>query len=482
MSDKKENYQLFVTIRTDKFQIEKVLCKVHLPKKLFDHIELYFHPTEDQVPKLRNVFRFSIYGEIKNFSGSIQTSIQSEKVYSINLHETHWGPNVIENVLSGEPTDLRITHFLCRDVSPSTPKTAGKFWLTPSAFLRPAQIITRSWSGDVQVETVRQFDFPLPNGVQLIFDNRYRYSKSIEGDSITFTELIAGFEFGNASKIEGIQNDILPFLDDFLMLVSFAERHRCICVGWDITDADCITEYYRRDLKIPQVETGGDHADTLIDLQYFKDFITKAYEKFTAIIPKEHLRQALQYAIYRKGRTVENSFLTLYGALETLVEHFGLSSNIVDPEQFEKVFVRDLAKWIKGHPLFSGNHNKNKRRLIYEKLPELNRVSFKTAFEELCKSYYLYLDDLWPVVGKSEGLSLSEIRNKLVHGETFNVLQQKALITAVEHLRWVVERTILSVLGWDISKSNVSSEFLYSQNISFYEKWKADQLNFSKGK
>ena len=184
----------------------------------------------------------------------------------------------------------------------------------------------------------------------------------------------------------------------------------------------------------------------LFPFKNWRHFIEKAYQKFIEIEPKEYIRQAIQYTIYREGRTVENSFLTLYSAIESLVEHFGLRPNIIDQEQFKNVFTKDLRKWIRKHPLFL--NQEGKRRSIYEKISELNRVSFSSAFNNLCNS--VYLEDLWPVVKRTKEISLSEIRNRLVHGDTyFNHLEQKAVSTAEKHLRWTAERLILSALGWN---------------------------------
>ncbi len=76
--------------------------------------------------------------------------------------------------------------------------------------------------------------------------------------------------------------------------------------------------------------------------------------------------------------------------------------------------------------------------------------------------------DLWPVFG--EGLSLSRIRNKLIHGilsgdETF-------LSFARIHLKWIVERCLLAIIGWvgRGNNSNVDSDTLRKYNP--YREWK----------
>ena len=81
-------------------------------------------------------------------------------------------------------------------------------------------------------------------------------------------------------------------------------------------------------------------------------------------------------------------------------------------------------------------------------------------------------------MGNTVGLSLSRIRNRLIHGVPFNPLQldilTKALGTSKEHLRCVVERLILAVLNWPVSESKASKEFL-SRNRVFHKNWQDDR-------
>ena len=135
-------------------------------------------------------------------------------------------------------------------------------------------------------------------------------------------------------------------------------------------------------------------------------------------------------------------------------------------------FQDDLKKWLRNYPMLK--NGKGKRILIYEKLPELNRISFSTAFNHFCAFYSIDLSDLWPVLKNSRGISISEIRNKLIHGETFNPLQLGALMAAKEHLQWIMERLILAVLDWPISRSRVNKEFL-EHYMACHKDWVKDQ-------
>jgi hypothetical protein len=71
-----------------------------------------------------------------------------------------------------------------------------------------------------------------------------------------------------------------------------------------------------------------------------------------------------------------------------------------------------------------------------------------------------------------------EIRHRLVHGDPFQSRPLEALTCAREHLRWVVERMLLSVLGWPVSRSNVSGDYLLAFSRS-YTKWETERAKFA---
>jgi hypothetical protein len=104
-------------------------------------------------------------------------------------------------------------------------------------------------------------------------------------------------------------------------------------------------------------------------------------------------------------------------------------------------------------------------------------VSFGSPFRSFCDHYSIDLSDLWPVVDASHGVSLSAIRNRLVHGEAFAGDKYSALITAEMHLQWTVERMLLGALGWPVSRSAVDAGFLSA--INQYYGWQTDRRNLS---
>jgi hypothetical protein len=202
----------------------------------------------------------------------------------------------------------------------------------------------------------------------------------------------------------------------------------------------------------------------------------KSYVPFASFRPQDALRRAISFTVPAKDGTLDSEFVSLYTAVEILVLQLRRSTGlefIVEPSEFKNV-RKQLKRCIDA---LTTMVDEEKKSLMKQKLSELNRVSFATAFEEFCKHYSVQLADLWPVVKSESGASLTDVRNKLVHGEHFGPDQYEALIFAELHLRWTVERMILSVLNWPIDKSNVSPQFLKSWIA--YNEWKAKQPTVS---
>lgn len=91
--------------------------------------------------------------------------------------------------------------------------------------------------------------------------------------------------------------------------------------------------------------------------------------------------------------------------------------------------------------------------------------------------YAVDLHDLWPVFGEKEGISLSSIRNKLIHGVPLDPLKSKGLLGACLHLQWTVERLLLAVLSWPLTESRIDIGAM-----GFYgeKAWRDDQQLLSR--
>ncbi len=214
--------------------ISGVTCKVFLPKRVADPITLQFLPREDQASYLGAIPNCSVAGTISGASGNLQTSIQADDVV-LQCRTKSWSSGLSETICEGKPARLRIlTNLPASKPESSSSKRIGHFWLTPSGLLRPRKDVEPSLKGNVKVRNVQIHRFALPDGIRLVFDTQFRYERNDSGELITFEELVAQFRPKKSDWPKWDVAHALNFIDEYLLLVSFAERRRCACIGLDM--------------------------------------------------------------------------------------------------------------------------------------------------------------------------------------------------------------------------------------------------------
>lgn len=473
---KKANIVFYATITGENFAIDNILCRAYLPLKLTDPIELHFQPDEEQFKTLRHskFWKYSVRGEVRGYENILEKVISANEVFSSRLTGKAHSSDLGETLMIGEPIDLRVIHIL--HSHSETNKAEGQFWLTPNQMLEPAYMVTNSYTGNREIEVVRQFEFMLDDQTKFNFERHYRYYENEDGDDVSFSELVAMFEIENANNDSQLIPDMLSKLDDVLLLASFAAMRRCVCLGWESYDAKTLVKQFLRNRVIPDI-TNSKRLRTeneIIDLAHFEDFIKTAYSNFLGYTEVAALRRAINFIIPSGKETVDGDFMVIYSALEMLVLHYRRKQSlelILPKNRFEKHVRKSLKEHIE--QLNLPDLDAARRQMIKDKLSELNRISFATAFSDFCNHYSINIDDLWPITKDGEGISLSQLRNKLVHGEHFDDRHYEALIYAKEHLQWIIQRMILGILGWSADRSNVSPKKL--EAMYAYQRWRGDQ-------
>src|SRR5262245_61983765 len=103
--NKRENHRLLMTIEAGNRRIEGVRCKVYLPERVTNPVQLQFFLTEGQQSQGDiSQGQGAIRGEIKDASGVVQTNIRAEKVHFRNKSSTHWGFER-EHFMIGKPRE-----------------------------------------------------------------------------------------------------------------------------------------------------------------------------------------------------------------------------------------------------------------------------------------------------------------------------------------------------------------------------------------
>ena len=452
----------------DRRVVPDVNCRVYLPPTMMEQPYLEFDLSESQSAALI-VPEFSMEGR-GELAGRM-VSIRSEIVITQGWSKESRGSQFIKCTMPGEPWDLEVSKRATESADSVIQK--GTFSLSPNRFLTPRLMELFSYTGAIEMKTAHELAFRLPSGL-VHFRRHYRHEKK-QSAVLRTSELVAEL---NEEIERGTLDRLIQELDDFLLLTSLATRHTCVCRGWTVGTENCETTFYRNRLAVPRAREIG-RQETLIDDPVFKEFVEHAFVSFRQNPGREALRQAMYLVVSSQEATIEASFIKCFAALETLLTLYrdgaGLST-ILDSDSWA-TFENDFKSFIKGHVLF--RDNATRRGLIYEKRGELNRISFGTAYKKCIESLSLHGfhdDDLWPIVGSGRGLSLVEIRNRLLHGVVLTPAQEEALFKALIHLRWCVERMILAFLEWPLEQSLVGR---FLRHMATYNSWKADQESLS---
>lgn len=468
---KREEHIFNATIVKGDFVLENVFCRVYLPIKVADPIEVIFYPNKEQTKIIvktgKDLGIFSFSGEIRDYYNELQFTINSETTISRGLKTKTGSYDVQEAILTGNAIDLRITHHLKHSSKQNF--LEGSFFISPNHLLRSSFIDSRSRLGEINFESVRNFKFRINEDTELVFEDVYRHCKNENEEEVIFLETIASFILNNEKNDSSKFTETWESLEDLLVLASFAARQRCNCFGWRGYDFNSsVTQYLRNKSKPSEaiLKRKFRYGDEVIDIAEFQEFINVAYECYRNFSDVDVLRRIINFTIPDEKDTIESGFATLYAALEMLISYHRKSNDlefIFSGSEFKKI-RKSIKTHIDGFDL-----EDDVKKMMQDKLSELNRVSFNTAFEHFCTHYKVELQDLWSVTDNNNGITLAQIRNKLMHGEHFNSEETFAITYAKDHLQWIVERMILAVLNWDISRSEISSHRL--SGFYSYQDW-----------
>jgi hypothetical protein len=90
-----------------------------------------------------------------------------------------------------------------------------------------------------------------------------------------------------------------------------------------------------------------------------------------------------------------------------------------------------------------------------------SRPKMRELLNKFIAKFGDHLTDLWPLLWDPKGgVSLSDLRNAIAHGDTFSEEDFLALSYASENLTWTLQRILLLALNWQIDDSYASCRSL----------------------
>jgi len=221
---------------------------------------------------------------------------------------------------------------------------------------------------------------------------------------------------GYSIFVHGFKNAeiVVRDIECLLILASFASRERSVFWHWSIDDEPALNNrYWRFGMKKWPKRRDGQEPLLPRDSAECNKFLSSALKACLSSTSNQFLDAAV-YALLDRDLPLETKIVRLLSGIQSALL-------FAVPKQ-----------------------NATKRALI------------RDLYEDYKKAYDLDLSDLWPLFDQKTGVSLTEIRNFVVHGGVFTERDWMALSYAVENLHWILERILLVALGWDIALSSVS--------------------------
>ena len=464
-----EDYKFFAKIEIGE-RTESVPCKIFLPKTIMESPQVYLFPNNRRARFLMGKGKMNITGQLGNKPGNITEFILEDTHISGGSTRT-WGDSGLEeSYIKLYPANVIIKHDWPNDNNRED--STLYFHLTPSELLAPNDWRSLSYTGEATVDYGEKLSFQLSEDFRVTFGNHYKWIKHNKASHLSVKELYCD------STIRGIitENEIstyLSMLDRFLMLVSYAEDQICVTLRVEILNRDQRITIYRMNRITPELDAQHSTHHFNIDKKRIEEFLNTSWNTWCNSKYEHLLQRAIATNAMTKNRTVDAEFLALFSAIETLLLIYRIENDleyVICEESDWKKVRKALKTAIKNSPIV--RDDKSKRELLYQGIDGLNRVSLQYTLTHMVDSTTLSFRDLWPFMSQEHQYSLTYIRNRLVHGDSYPNSIFQSLILAQRHLKAYYDRLLIFSLGWDYNKANIGPDKLHLKG--FHDDWKKE--------
>jgi hypothetical protein len=342
------------------------------------------------------------------------------------------------------------------------------FGLTDCKFLHPALTIESSYTGDVKVSVVAQATLAYPALGDITFERYYtNYKRDDVNGTVYTSSLVAVVNNPRLARlnIESVESEV----EDVCLLASLAARHRVLVNDLRYANKNELYQSWSTPLKRHRPSPQGAFGKGLIERKDLEEYFGTAAERFCsyAMADKQRIREAIYPLVpaFPLGG-VEPEYLGLFSSLEGLIRLGKLDSDeaptVVDKDRWKKA-KREIKNAINA---LDADFSDSDRDSFRQKLGELNRPSLQSSLTAFVSKHGISVSDLWPIFGSSEMPGLYEIRNYLAHGDRPPGESLGALGIARSHLSLLLERCLLSSLGFSIERSRATASNLHVETVA----------------
>ncbi|HDL7463457.1 TPA: hypothetical protein PXN49_004110 [Yersinia enterocolitica] len=448
--------EFIATIEFDNEKIDSICCKLFYPDSKDNNVEIHLTANEETMIHFYRAEVFRIVGERRDVSGvCVQSRFTAERVHKRSQSTLTNGD--IDRVckITAVPEEIYIEHghypILDGDISIS-------FLINKSPILSSNPRLKFKSDGEASKDKTNHVEVDLNNGKAKAIGDVHFEVKSNDGDINLkpYWVLTSNIKSENDAT-KNINNEYLPDIDNILMLSSFIQRGKVNCKGWMAKNDRKRVLYYRTNIiYASDVECNN----AIIETNKVSEFLNKTLPLLKSHKFKDSIILAINALNSSRGTAFEISYISKFIAIESLINshkrEVGFDS-IFSQSEWQAI-KKNIEKSIKAENIIS--ITKEKRAKFYNKIPEVNRISFGDSYACMMQDYPVGLSDLWPMLKSTNGFGLLDIRNSIAHGDLIPVDFAYDLLVANDCLRILLERVILHLLDWDINDSDISESKL----------------------
>jgi hypothetical protein len=457
-----ETATALVTVVTSTQSVDRVLCEVSIPHPGEERPRVVLRPSVAQAAQLHEMPFRRIDGFLQAVDGTVTGEIGARDLW-LNSETIYLGHGR-ETTFKGEARDFSKTIY----IQPSTQSSAEvRFWISPNRGLTPSVMLQPRHSDDIDV--VRHLHDPIALTERIAVQFDQVFDDWYEGETFhRAPRLVARARLPDGDLSESLVSD----LDDLLVVAGLPMRKRTVCHGWDLVTTGRVIRHFRGNSGTP----GDYHYPSLnfglVAKADFQPFMARAWDRFRTSPDKQPIRRLIYSAVPADRRALETDTVALFSAIEDYLASYrrgaGLTATVQPETAWSKVenALRTAIKSCDDPRL-----DPTQRSQLYRGINGLNRPPLEVVFASMIAKQGVYTDDLWPIFCADNGPSIYQIRNRLVHGD-FPDSEVFTLSIVNEHLRWLIDRILLGLLGWPVDQSDVSPGFVEKNYLAARE-WRA---------
>lgn len=450
------------TIELDNEKIDSIRCKLFYPDRKDNNVEIHLTADEEAMIPFYRAEVFRIVGERRDVSGMhVQSRFTAERVHKRSQSTFTNGDIDRISKVTAVPEEIYIEHgpapILAGDVSIS-------FLINKSPILSSNPRFTFKANGELNKNKTNHAEIDLNKGeIKAIGDVHFEV-KSDESDITLKPYWVLTLNVKSESDItKKINDEYLSDIDDILLLSSFIQRGKVNCKGWVAKGDKKRITYYRTNIAYA---SDVERNDAIIENNKINEFFNKTLPLLKSHKFKKTITLAINALNSSRDAAFELSYISKFIAIESLINShkrdIGFDS-IFSQSEWQTI-KKNIEKSIKTTNIES--ITKEKRAKSYNKIPEVNRISFGDSYACMMQDYPVGLSDLWPMLKNTNGFGLLDIRNSIAHGDLIPVDFAYDLLVANDCLRILLERVILHLLDWEINDSDISESKLEQTYLS----------------